>query len=63
MFIAIPQIIAATGGLQSLFHPVFGPVVIISTLLAVNSLLWEISRIGELPNLKAISTKTEDKKN
>ena len=60
MFIVIPQIIAATGGLNYLYHLIFGPEVINAMLLAGASLI-----IGGLANFlitdkKVISHQAED---
>ena len=60
MFIVIPQIIAATGGLNYLYHVIFGPEVINAMLLAGASLI-----IGGLANFlitdkKVISHQAED---
>ncbi len=61
MFIVIPQIIAATGGLNYLYHVIFGADVINSMLLAGTSLI-----IGGLANFlitdqKVITHQTEDR--
>jgi len=60
MFIVIPQIIAATGGLNYLYHVIFGPAVINAMLLAGASLV-----IGGLANFlitdkKVITHQAED---
>lgn len=60
MFIVIPQIIAATGGLNYLYQAVFGPAVINSMLLAGTSLV-----LGGLANFlitdkKVITHQAED---
>ncbi|HTM97381.1 MAG TPA: MFS transporter [Pedobacter sp.] len=60
MFIVIPQIIAATGGLNYLYHAIFGDAVINAMLLAGTSLI-----IGGLANFlitdhKVISHQAED---
>ncbi|RYF20616.1 MAG: MFS transporter, partial [Flavobacteriales bacterium] len=60
MFIVIPQIIAATGGLNYLYHVIFGPAVINAMLLAGASLI-----VGGLANFlitdkKVISHQAED---
>ncbi|MFD0941918.1 MFS transporter [Pedobacter boryungensis] len=60
MFIVIPQIIAATGGLNYLYHLIFGSAVINAMLLAGTSLL-----IGGLANFlitdkKVITHQAED---
>lgn len=60
MFIVIPQIIAATGGLNYLYHAIFGPAVINAMLLAGASLI-----VGGLANFlitdqKVITHQAED---
>jgi len=60
MFIVIPQIIAATGGLNFLYHAIFGPAVINAMLLAGASLI-----VGGLANFlitdpKVITHQAED---